>query len=147
MANAVTGYADDLALVCPTLYGLNEMIAVCEKFASKFNIMFNQKKSKLMCFNVSLENKPVIKLYNQLVDVVDSEVYLGTKIFTKVYEKPIDELVCDFQRRSNHIGHNFKMCDSQKLCHIFSSHCSHPSFNYSMSYMSKIFLLSKNYSS
>ena len=41
--------------------------------------MYNQKKSKLMCFNVSLETKPVIKLCNQLVDVVDSEVYLRTK--------------------------------------------------------------------
>ena len=66
------------------------MIAVCEEFASEFNIMFNPKKSKLMCFNVSLETKPVIKLCNQLVDVVDSEVYLGTKFFTNVYEKPID---------------------------------------------------------
>ena len=140
----VFGYADDLALVCPTLYGLKQMIAVCEEFASEFNIMFNPKKSKLMCFNVSLETKPVIKLCNQLVDVVDSEVYLGTKIFTNVYEKPIDELVCDFQRRSNHIVHNFKMCDSQTLCHIFSSHCE--SFygcelcNYSMSYMSKLYV-------
>ena len=70
----VFGYADDLALVCPTLYGLKQMIAVCEEFASEFNIMFNPKKSKLMCFNVSLETKPVIKLSNQLVDVVDSEV-------------------------------------------------------------------------
>ena len=106
--------------------------------------MFNPKKSKLMCFNVSLETKPVIKLCNQLVDVVDSEVYLGTKIFTNVYEKPIDELVCDFQRRSNHIVHNFKMCDSQTLCHIFSSHCESfygcELFNYSMSYMSKLYV-------
>ena len=50
----------------------------------------------LMCFNLSLETKPVIKLCNQLVDVVDSEVYLGTKMFTNVYEKPLDKLVCDF---------------------------------------------------
>ena len=41
------GYADDLALVCPTLYGLKQMIVVCEEFASEFNIMFNPKKSKL----------------------------------------------------------------------------------------------------
>ena len=72
-------------------------------------------------FNVSLKTKPVIKLCNQFVDVdvVDSKVYLGTNFFTNVYEKPIGELVCDFQRRSNHIVHHFKMCDS----HIFSSHC------------------------
>ena len=34
----VFGYADDLELVCPTLHGLKQMIAVCEEFASKFNL-------------------------------------------------------------------------------------------------------------
>ena len=57
----VFGYADDLALVSPTIHGLKEMI----------------KKSKLMCYNMLLDTKPIIKLCNQLVQVVDSEVYLG----------------------------------------------------------------------
>ena len=52
--------------------------------------------------------------------------------------------VCDFQRRSNHIVHNFKMCDSQTLSHIFSSHIESfygcELFNYSMSYMSKLYV-------
>ena len=79
----VIGIADDFALVCLTLYGLQQMIALCEEFASKFNLIFsnNRKKFKLMCFIVSLETKLVIKLCNQLVDVGDSEVYLGTIIF------------------------------------------------------------------
>ena len=29
------------------------------------------------------------------------------------------DIVCDFERRNNHIVHNFKMCDSQTLCRIF----------------------------
>ena len=52
--------------------------------------------------------------------------------------------VCDFQRRSNHIVHNFKMCDSKTLCHIFSSQIESfygcELFNYSMSYMSKLYV-------
>ena len=122
------------------------MIAACEEFASEYNITFNPKKSKLMCFNVSLETRPVINLCNQLVDVVDSKVYLGTTLFTNVYEKPIDELVCDFQRSSNHIVHvhNFKMSDSQTLSNIFPYHCKSfygcELFNYIMSYMSKLYV-------
>ena len=54
------------------------MMAVCEEFASEFNIMFNLKKCKLMCINVLLKTKPVFKLCNQLVNVVDNKVYLGT---------------------------------------------------------------------
>ena len=34
-----------------------------------------------------------------------------------------DQIVCVFERRSNHFVHSFKMCDSQTLCRIFSSHC------------------------
>ena len=30
-----------------------------------------------------------------------------------------DEIVCDFERRSNHVVHNFEMCYSQTLCSIF----------------------------
>ena len=50
-----------------------------------------------------------------------------------------DEIVCDFERRRNHVGHNFKMCDSQTSCRIFSSHCERfygcEILNYNMSYM------------
>ena len=55
-----------------------------------------------------------------------------------------DGIVCDFERRSNHVVHNFKMCDSQMLCRIFSSLCE--SFygceilNYYMSYMSNLYV-------
>ena len=42
--------------------------------------MFTPNKSKLMSLHVSTETKPVIKLCNRFVDVVVSEVYLGTRI-------------------------------------------------------------------
>ena len=86
----------------------------------------------------------LVKLCNQLVQVVDSEVYLGSRIYNNVYKMPSDEIVCDFEIRSNHVVHNFKMCDSQTLCRIFSSHCE--SFygceilNYNMSYMSNLYV-------
>ena len=41
------GYADDVALVVPSLYSLKCMIATCEEFAKKHQITFNPTKSKL----------------------------------------------------------------------------------------------------
>ena len=70
-------YADDLALVSSTIYGLKEMIRISEDYACEFDIMFNPEKPKLMCYNMLSDTKPIIKLCNQLVQVVDSEVYLG----------------------------------------------------------------------
>ena len=58
-----------------TIHGLKEMNKICEDYACEFDIMFNPKKSKLMCYNMLSDT--IIKLCNQLVQVVDSEVYLG----------------------------------------------------------------------
>ena len=44
------GYADDGALVAPSLYSLKCMIAICEEFAKKHQIIFNPTKSKFVMF-------------------------------------------------------------------------------------------------
>ena len=40
-------------------------------------------------------------------------MYLCYKLYSNIYA--IDELVCEFERRSNHIIHIFSMCDSFTL--------------------------------
>ena len=55
-----------------------------------------------------------------------------------------NEIVCDFERRSNHVVHNFKICDNQTLCRIFSSHCKGfygcEMLNCNMSYMFNLYV-------
>ena len=46
------GYADDIALVAPSMQCLKKMIVICEKYANSHSITFNPNKSKLLCFNV-----------------------------------------------------------------------------------------------
>ena len=46
------GYADDIALVAPSMQCLKKMIIICEKYANSHSITFNPNKSKLLCFNV-----------------------------------------------------------------------------------------------
>ena len=116
----VFGYADDLAIVSPTLLGLRQMIEICEEYASEMDLLFNPKKSKLLCYNMLLDVKPVVYLCDAIVDVVHSEMYLGNKLYNNIYKTKIDELVCDFI-------HTFSMCDSFTLKHIFSTYCE--SFN------------------
>ena len=71
---------------------------MCEEYASEIEVLLNPKKSKLLLLDV----KPVGYLYDAIVDVVDSEMYLGNKLYN-IYKTNIDELVCDFGRRSNQI--------------------------------------------
>ena len=71
-------------------------------------------------------------------------MYLGNKLYNNIYKTQIDELVCDFERRSNHIIHTFSMCDSFTLKHIFSTYCESfygcELFNFTKPYMSKLYI-------
>ena len=42
------GYADNIALVAPSIYYLKEIVNICEQFAHEYRISFNPSKSKLM---------------------------------------------------------------------------------------------------
>ena len=59
-------------------------IYVYDRFIVRFPIglylLFNSKKSKLLCYNMLLDVKPGVYLCDAIVDVVDSEMYLGNKL-------------------------------------------------------------------
>ena len=42
--------ADDLTLLCPSVWGLNEMLKICNKYRLKNNIIFNSKKTVCIQF-------------------------------------------------------------------------------------------------
>ena len=61
------GYADDVALVAPTLYVMATMIKVCEIFADKIGLLFNPLNSNLLCDNVDNADTVCVKLGNTTV--------------------------------------------------------------------------------
>ena len=54
------GYADDIALVSPSIYGLMKIISICESYAQDYHRTFNPAKSKLLCFKVSSSDVSLI---------------------------------------------------------------------------------------
>ena len=137
------GYADDIALVSPSLYGLRKMISICESYAKDYSILFNPKKSKLLCFNPSTVMKPQVYLCEKLVEVVESEIHLGNHIYNNIYTKNVDGTVSDFYRRSNQIISSFRMCDSFTLNDLHSTYCTSfygvELYNFNELYINKIY--------
>ena len=41
-------YTDDLSLLCPSFTGIKEMLHICEKYARKYDILFNPTKNQLL---------------------------------------------------------------------------------------------------
>ena len=37
------GYADDLPIVSPTLFGIRQIIEICDEYASELDLLFNNK--------------------------------------------------------------------------------------------------------
>ena len=73
------GYADDIALIAPSLSSLKQMMKICENFAKSYNIIFNSSKTKLLCYNEDPQTViPPIYLNGDQVLVVEPEKHLGT---------------------------------------------------------------------
>ena len=39
------GFADDLILMCPSLYGIRKMLEICENFAAEYNLILMEQKA------------------------------------------------------------------------------------------------------
>ena len=137
------GYADDLALLAPSLSSLRKMICICEKYAEEFSILFNPGKSKLLCYNLPTDSVPCIKLCGEVVEIVSNEKHLGNKLFNNIYKRDMSEFVGNFYKSSNSVIANFSMCDSFTLNNLHSSFCSSlygvELFNLNKSYMSDLY--------
>ena len=48
-------YADDVVLLSPSMQGLQEMLNICSKFASKYYVSFNSQKT--MCMHIRGKTK------------------------------------------------------------------------------------------
>ena len=84
------GYADDVALVAPTLYYMDKMIKNCAIFADKIGLLFNALKSNLLCYNV--DNPDTV--YVTTVRTSLHEKHLGNFIGNTIYDRNIKEHVC-----------------------------------------------------
>ena len=52
-AGAVS-YADDITLLCPSGWELNEMLKICNKYRLENNIIFNNKKTVVLNLDILL---------------------------------------------------------------------------------------------
>ena len=137
------GYADDLVLLSPSLYVLRSMIKVCEKYAHDYDILFNPKKSKLMCFNVDDTSTINITLCKKPVEIVDNVQYLGNVVSLDICNRHIDSIVQNFWYKHNCLRGSFNMANSRTLCRLHSTYCSNvygsELFNFNCNYVNKLF--------
>ena len=52
----VLSYADDITLICPSIWGLNEMLKICNPFSKNNSILFKKKKTTCIKFGDIIRN-------------------------------------------------------------------------------------------
>ena len=89
------GYADDIALLAPSLSALKQMLKICDEFAAEYSVTFNIEKYQLIHYTRYLEihsikhNGIFIKCHdyaNHLGHVIEKELHLRvTKKFISTF--------------------------------------------------------------
>ena len=66
------GYADDITLTCPSLYGLNCMLDICNQFVAKNYETYNTKKTMCIKYGVTVKPQECAKLMHTLMTTEDN---------------------------------------------------------------------------
>ena len=96
-------YADDMALVAPSLRGLQRLLIAAESYCQQWDIMLNASKTKNMSFGKK-HHLSSLTLDGKQIEWVDSWKYLGVSLKAhKEFNCCIDAKVKSFYRSANAI--------------------------------------------
>ena len=118
-------YADDLKLLAPSIYALNVMLDICIKFASKYDVLFNDK-SELLIYKSrdDIVAIPEIKINGEKVKVVNSTIHLGHVIKDNIFKSDSSKCIRDFNIQCNSFLADFKNSISSTRNYLFFRYCT-----------------------
>ena len=115
----ILGYSDDNFLLAPSLYGLQEMINICENYAMSHDLQFSTDpdprkcKTKCLAFLKRKRELPHIQLCGTNLPWVSSGKHLGNNLENKMDGMKHDVLV----KRAQYITKNNDLCQEFHFCH------------------------------
>ena len=97
-------YADDMALLSPSLKGLQKLLDACSEYCITWDICLNPKKTRNMYFGKKRNNLCVLKLNNQCIQWTDKWTYLGIDLVSsRRFNCCIADKIARFYRCANAI--------------------------------------------
>ncbi len=122
----VVSYADDMNILCPSIYGAQKMIDTCMKFGAEFDIMYNEKKTMAMCFSRKRQ-MPEFKLVMNgcQIKCVEKMKHLGITVSYNLNDSDeISNKHGDFIGKCNHVLNKYAILDSDVTTRLFLTNCS-----------------------
>ena len=90
-------YADDVAILSPSIRGLKSLLQICGEYCLEWDICLNAKKSKILYFGKRINVTHKITLNDNTIDWVDEWIYLGVTLRSaKAFDCSIKERIRKF---------------------------------------------------
>ena len=117
-------YADDMALLSPTLRGLQRLLDCCSEYCRKWDIGLNPKKTKNMYFGRRVKDLHCTSLDGKDIEWVDKWTYLGVSLKSaKNFNCSISEKILKFYKCANAIFRIDGQSDELTMLRLIEAHC------------------------
>ncbi|XP_045772691.1 uncharacterized protein LOC123872451 [Maniola jurtina] len=119
-------YADDMALLSPSVCGLRSLINICEKYAENHGLLYNVAKTEVMIFKYKKgpENVLPIKLCGSELRYVTKFKYLGHVLSDTMKDnEDLERQRRSLAAKSNMLARRFTRCSRQVKVTLFKAYC------------------------
>jgi hypothetical protein len=117
-------YADDMAVLAPSLKGLQLLLDTCYDYCVEWDICLNSKKSKAMYFGKRRQNLSLVTINSVPLEWVNEWVYLGVDLLSgKVFGCSITERVKKLYRCANGLFRINGKSNDLTMLRLVESHC------------------------
>jgi hypothetical protein len=121
---AILLYADDMALVSPSVGGLQKLLNMCKMYCDDWDIRLNHKKSKVMYFGKGYSKLCTLYLDGRPVEWVSQWRYLGIVVRSgRCFSFSVEEKIKRFYKCTNAILRIGGQARDLALLKLTESHC------------------------
>ena len=117
-------YADDMAILAPSIRGLQALLTACQDYCHEWDICLNAKKTKNLYFGKRCDNLYETSLNGKKIEWVDEWNYLGVTLKSgRVFGCSINERIKKFYRCANAILRIDGRSDDLVMLQLLETHC------------------------
>ena len=125
-------YADDMAILAPSIKGLQKLLNLCSSFCADWDICLNSKKTKNMWFGKKQKVNAKIRVHGNEIDWVHEWKYLGVMLRSgSRFGCSVTDRVKQFYRSLNSILRVEGRSEDMTLLRLVEAHCV-PVLTYAM---------------
>lgn len=117
-------YADDMAVLAPSVKGLQLLLDACAEYCLEWDIMLNSKKSKNMVFGTRINPTFCVRLGNEELPWEPSCKYLGVTLKSgPTFGCCVKETIAKFYKALNTILRIDGRSDDMVMLRLLEAHC------------------------